>query len=78
MKKLIVTLILFLIIISQLFSEILILKNGKEIKGKIIKMDEDTITVITKKEEIVIERDNIKITFFDENEYKKVLEAESL
>lgn len=58
--------ILLLIILLNCFliyPEVLILENSDIIDGKIIKMDEDTLTVITKNKEIIIDRDKILQTF---------------
>lgn len=57
--------------------EILILENGKIIDGKIIKMDEDTLTVITKNKEMVIDRDKIIHTFRSIDDYNKFLKTEN-
>lgn len=52
-------------------NEVLILKDGKIINGKIIKMDEDTMTVYSKDGEYIIDKEDIKIIYFNEEEYKK-------
>ena len=72
-------LFLFTLLLTCYFinSEVIILDNGKIIDGKIIKLDEDIITVITKNKEIIIDRDAITHIFTstaDYNNYKKSLE----
>ncbi len=63
--------LIFIIIfgLNLAFGEVIILKDDSVIKGKIIKLDEDNITVIGSLGEVVIERDNIKRQYASEEEY---------
>ncbi len=64
--------IIFLFLIGMfIFSEVIVMKDKRVINGKIIKMNEDTVTVITKKEEIVIDRENIRMIYNSEKEYEE-------
>ena len=67
-KSNLLIIIIFLIII--LTNEVLILKNGEKLIGKIIKMDEDTMTVYTKEGEFIIDRDDILEFYKDEKAYQ--------
>lgn len=75
MRKSLVVFFLFFIS-ALLFSEVIILEKGEKIVGKIIKMDEDTITVLTQKEEMVFDRDKIKSIFRTEDDYNDSLKKE--
>lgn len=57
--------------ISFLFSEVLLLNDGSILKGKQIKMDEDTMTLLGEFGEVVIERNKIKKTYNSENDYNE-------
>ncbi len=72
-------LLIIIILINCYFinPEVLVLENGDIIDGKIIKMDEDTITVITKNKEIVIDRDKVIHTFRSIDDYNKSLKTEN-
>ena len=63
--------ILFLFLVLYLFPEVLVLKNGDVIRGRLIKMDEDTMTILAKYGEFVIDRDDIEQIYTDEASYKK-------
>ncbi|HQB61145.1 MAG TPA: hypothetical protein PK899_05750, partial [Spirochaetota bacterium] len=74
MKKILIAIFILLLNAFVIFPEVIILKDGSIIKGKIIKLDEDNITVLGSYEEIIIERNNIKKQYQSEAEYKKELE----
>ncbi len=48
------------------------LNDESIIRGKIIKMNEDKLIVLTEYGEMVIAREKIKNTFFNDAEYEKV------
>lgn len=73
-RRNIVSLILLCVALNFLFSEVIVLKDESIIKGKIIKLDEDNITVIGSFGEMVIERDNIKMQYQNETQYNEALE----
>ncbi len=75
MKKTVFIFILLFIKIALIISEIIIMKNDRIINGKIIKMDEDTITVVTKTYEMVIDKDEIKNIYQNESDYQKSLKT---
>ena len=62
---------------SFLFSEVIILENGKKIIGKIIKMDADTITVLTQNSEMVLDRDKIISIYRSEQDYNESVKKEN-
>ncbi|HPO50800.1 MAG TPA: hypothetical protein PLO89_10790 [Spirochaetota bacterium] len=64
--------ILFLIFFGAnfIFGEVFLLKNGDVITGKNIKMDEDTVFVLTSYGEISLDRENIENIFSDEEQYR--------
>ncbi len=68
-KKIIFLIIAMLLSINMIFGEVLLLKDGSVIKGKIIKMDEDNLVVLSEYGEMIIDRTKINNTFFDESEY---------
>ena len=72
LKKLVYTVTL-LFCITTLFAEVVLLKDGSIIKGKIIKMNEDIITVLSNYGEMVIDRSQVVNTYFDEDAYYKSL-----
>lgn len=74
MKKGFLVLIMVLSVTAFAFAEVIILKDDSVIKGKIIKLDEDIITVIGSFGEMVIERDNIKKMYSSDKEYNEELE----
>ena len=69
MKKLFL-IILCVFILTILTNEVLILKDGKTLNGKIIKMDEDTMTVYSKDGEFIIDREDIIEFYIDEKTYQ--------
>ncbi len=76
--------VLLLVFIFTAFlsnAEVLELKNGSIINGKIIKMDEDTMTIISDIGEIVIDRENILTIYQNMDQYnseKKSLEKTTI
>ncbi|HBI36183.1 MAG: hypothetical protein A2355_16885 [Spirochaetes bacterium RIFOXYB1_FULL_32_8] len=62
-----------LMTVNLFFGEVLLLKDGSIIKGKIIKMDEDNLVVLSAYGEMLIERSKIKKTYFADSEYEKEL-----
>ncbi len=75
MKKTIFVFILLFIIIAFILSEVIIMKNEKVINGKIINMNDDTITVITKTEEMVINKYDVKNIYYNEADYLKSIKT---
>ena len=70
MKQIFYIFFLF-IIVTLILSEVIVMKNNNVINGKVIKMDEDTITVITKTKEIVIDKDDVIKIYYSEKEYEE-------
>ena len=70
MRKIILFLSIFVCGFA-LNAEILTLSDGQVIRGKIIKMNEDSLTVITDFGEMYIDRSKINKTYFNENEYEE-------
>ncbi len=64
--------------INLIFAEVIILKDDSVIKGKITKLDEDIITVIGSFGEMVIERDNVKKQYANEEEYSTICRVTSM
>ena len=78
MKKGFLVLIMVLSVTAFAFAEVIILKDDSVIKGKIIKLDEDIITVIGSFGEMVIERDNVKKQYANEEEYSTICRVMSM
>lgn len=71
MKLKIFIFVLLLFIVTFIFSEVIIMKDDRVIDGKIIKMDEDTITVITKTKEIIIDKEDVLKIYYNERDYEE-------
>ena len=71
-RKIFIFCLVFLFSVATffLFSEVLVLKNGDVIRGKLIKMDEDTMTIVSEKGEFIIDRDEINYIYEGEEFYK--------
>ncbi len=72
--------LVFMSLVIAGYSEVIILNSGSVISGKIIKMDEDTMTILSDFGEFVVDRDQIKKFFYTQEEYdadkRKELDAE--
>lgn len=60
---------------SLVFSEVLLLKDGTIIRGKIIKLDEDKVVILSTYGELLVDRDQIIKTYFNDAEYEREVEA---
>lgn len=67
MKKIYFILFMLFIIIFNFFPEIIILKNGEKIKGKIITVEEDNIKIESSLGLILVNKKDIKNIYYDEN-----------
>ena len=67
----------FVFLSDLLFSEVLLLRDGSLLKGKIIKMNEDSFTVLTNFGEMVIDRVTVQQMFSSEEDYQKFIKKES-
>ncbi len=69
MPQKIIGVFIFLFIIQSIFAEVLLLKDGTVVKGKIIKLDEDKVVILSNLDELIVERDQILKTYFSDAEY---------
>jgi len=78
MRKNILSLLLLLLFVSYFaHGEVLVIDNGSILNGKIIKMDEDTMTILSEFGEMVIDRDKIKRIYQNMDEYNKEKEVKT-
>ena len=71
MKKNLFIFFLLPFFIAFIFSEVIVMKDNRAINGKIIKMDEDTMTVITKTKEIVIDKEDVVKIYYSAKDYEE-------